>query len=88
MSSRHSNMSSRGTSPHKIIESVRKQSPRGGKKKRNVKKVRETSQNRKTVAYALISTVPIKVLTEPVCPSNFNIRTQGCAEPENQCHDT
>ena len=27
----------------KIIESVHKQSPRGGKKKRNVEKVRETS---------------------------------------------
>ena len=81
-------MSSRGTSPAKIIKRQRKQIPRGGKKKRNVEKVCETSQNRKTVAYALILTVPITVRAEPVCRSNRNIRTQGCAKPEYQCHAT
>ena len=62
--------------------------PARRKKKRNVEKVCETSPNRKIVAYALISTVPITVRAESVFRSNSNIRTQGCAKPEYQCHAT
>ena len=68
--------------PAKIIKRQRKQRPR------NVEKVRETSQNQKTVAYALGSTVPITVHAESVCRSNSDIRTQGFAKPKYQCHAT
>ena len=78
--------------PAKIIERQKKKTPRGGEKARKTEntyeKTRETPRNRKTIAYALISTVPIIVRTEPGCRSNSNIRTQGCAKPECQCHAT
>ena len=70
----------------KIIESVYKQSPRGGKKKRNVEKVRETSQNRGTVAYALISTVPIAVCTKSACLSNYTTELLCRTREPVPCH--
>ena len=81
--------------PAKITERQKKQTPRGREKDKKVekaentyKKTRETPRNRKTIAYALISTVPITVRAEPECRSDSNIRTQGCTKPECQCHAT
>ena len=81
--------------PAKIIERRTKQTPRGGEKSKKAEKAenayektRETPRNRKTIAYALISTVPITVRAELECRSDSNIRTQGCAKPECQCHAT
>ena len=72
--------------PAKIIERGKKQTPQGGEKSKMAekaenmyKKTRETPRNRKTIAYALISAVPITVRAEPECRSDSNIRTQGCA---------
>ena len=79
----------------KIIERQKKQTPRGGEKSKKAekaentyKKTRETPRNRKTIAYALISKVPITVRAAPDRRSDSNIRTQGCAKPECQCHAT
>ena len=47
-----------------------------------------SQRNRKTIAHALISTVPIAVRAEPECRSDSNIRTQGCAKPGCQRHAT
>ena len=78
--------------PAKIIKRRKKKTPRGGEKARKTEntyeKTRETPRNRKTIAYALISKVPIAVRAEPECQSDSNIRTQGCAKPECQCHAT
>ena len=76
--------------PAKGIERRKKQTPRGGEKARKAEntyeKTRETPRSRKSKAYALISTVSIAVRAEPECRSYSQIRTQGCAKPEWQCH--
>ena len=81
--------------PAKIIERQKTQTPRGGEKSKRAekaentyKKTRETPRNRKAIAYALLYTMPITVRAEPECRSDSNVRTQGCAKPECQCHAT